>query len=174
MADGFGTKKLTLLTCPTHLPTTLAMLTMPLVTTPQLMPQHTTLLETHTKHSVTLVLVIMTPLTIHQMLPLMMQDDQLARRFPKTFPTTMERQLSKSTIVPPPSSDQLLSTQNALTELPAETPAPLLRPLGLQPESGSSVKARLSPVKLRWSVALALLHKFNQNVQTVTHALTML
>merc|ERR1711963_1279570 len=62
----------------------------------------------------------------------------------------MERQLSKSTIVPPPSLDRLLSTQNALTELPAETPAPLLRPLGLQPESGSSVKARLSPVKLRF------------------------
>merc|ERR1711933_640766 len=95
MADGFGTKKLTLLTCPTHLPTTLAMLTMPLVTTPQLMPQHTTLLETLTKLSVTLVLVITTPQTMHQM----MQDDQLPRRFQKTFPTTMERQLSKSTML---------------------------------------------------------------------------
>merc|ERR1712176_510283 len=99
MADGFGTKKLTLLTCLTHLPTTLAMLTMPLVTTPQLMPQHTTLLETLTKLLVTLVLVITTPLTIHQMLPLMMQDDQLPRRFQMTFPTMMERQLSKSTML---------------------------------------------------------------------------
>merc|ERR1711912_220976 len=153
--------------CPTHLPTTLAMQTTPLVTTPPLMLPPMMLSEI-------LVLVIMTPPTMLQMLLLMMQADQLASKSPTTFPMTMERQLSRSMIVSMLTRDQLLLTQNALmVSLPAAL-LPILLQLGLEPVNGNSVRAKWSPVKLRLSAALELSLKFNQNVLTVTHALTML
>merc|ERR1712035_12497 len=157
-----------------HSPTTLAMQTTPLVTTPPLMLPPMTLSEIHTKLLEILVSVIMTPPTTLQMLLLMMQADQLASKSPTTFPMTMERQLSRSMIVSLLTRDQLLLTQNALmVSLPA-TLLPLLLQLGSEPVVGNNVRAKWSPVKLRLSAALELLLKFNQNVLTVTHALTML
>merc|ERR1712241_1202934 len=110
--------------------------------------------------------------TTHQMLLLMMQADQLAKRFPMTFPKTTERQLSNSTQTP--TSDQLLLTQNALTGSPPVKTPPQPLPLGLQLEPGNSVKASLNPVRSRLSVELERSLKFNQSVPTVIHALTML